>query len=109
MECALKLTGTEIELLTDVNRVLDFEHGVRGRITRAVCHYYKPVINKCVIMMKQKKIHTMSILILTISTDGLYHNYFLMADLNMLKIYQCLYDSCSDFGFTLIVTANYLG
>ena len=53
-------------------------------------------------------LNTFSILILTIDTDGLYHNYFLKADLNMLIIYQSLCDSFSDFGYTLIVDADYL-
>ena len=70
-------------------------------------------------MIKQKKnslsnlitlsiLNAFSILILTTDTDGLYHNYFLMADLNMLIIYQSLCDSFSDFGYTLIVDADYL-
>ena len=41
------------------------------------------------IMMKQKKLHNVKILILTINTDGLYHNQYFMVDLIMLKIYQC--------------------
>ena len=50
-------------------------------------------------MVKQKK---------TIPTiDGLYHNYFLMVDLTMLKMYQCLYDNFSDFSYTLIVNAHF--
>ena len=42
MECALKITGIEIELLTYVNRILDYENGIRGGITRTACHYVEP-------------------------------------------------------------------
>ena len=37
-------------------------------------------------MIEQKKIRTLSILILTIDTDGLYQNYYSTEDLHMLKI-----------------------
>ena len=36
-----------------------------------------------------QKLHNVKISILTINTDGLYHNQLLMVDLIMLKIYQC--------------------
>ena len=39
---------------------------------------------------KTKKVHVLSIIILTINMDGLYYIHFLMVDLNLLKIYQCL-------------------
>ena len=52
---------------------------------------------------------SMYILILTINREGLYHNLFLMVDLNILKLFQCLHMSTTktEFGYTLIVDVEY--
>ena len=41
LECALKITGTEYEILTNMNMMLDYENGVRGGITRVLRHFTK--------------------------------------------------------------------
>ena len=41
LECALKITGTEYEILTNMNTMLDYENGVRGGITRVLRHFTK--------------------------------------------------------------------
>ena len=41
--------------------------------------------------MKQNTVHTFNMLILTINTDGLFHNQFPMVNLNISKIFQCLH------------------
>ena len=46
-ECSLKIKGIELELLTDVNMIFDYENGIRGGITRAICHYVA-ANNKCI-------------------------------------------------------------
>ena len=38
-EYTRKINGTEFELLLDVKMILDYEHSIRERIARAVCHY----------------------------------------------------------------------
>ena len=43
------------------------------------------------IMMKEKEVHAFNIMILTMITNGPYHNHFLMLYLIMLKICQCLH------------------
>ena len=37
LEYTLKITKIELKLLKDVNMILDYENGIRGRITRAIC------------------------------------------------------------------------
>ena len=44
-KACLKKTGIKLELLTDLNMLLMFEHGIRGGITQAV-HRYAKVNNK---------------------------------------------------------------
>ena len=44
-QACLKKTGIKLELLTDLNMLLMFEHGIRGGITQAV-HRYTKVNNK---------------------------------------------------------------
>ena len=90
-EYALKTTGKEFKLLTDINTIPDYANGIRGGITRAVCHYVEANNKNIFGYDEQKKAHTLNILILIIITERLNHNYFLMMDLNMLEIYQCLH------------------
>ena len=45
MEICSKTTKIELELLTDVNMILDYENGVKSKITRAL-HYYAERNNK---------------------------------------------------------------
>ena len=40
-KAALKVTGIELELLTDIDMLLMFEKGIRGGITQAVKRYCK--------------------------------------------------------------------
>ena len=56
--------------------IIDYENGIIGGIIRAFCHYVEA---------NNKYMHD---LILTVNTRGLYHNYFIMVDLNMLKMYH---------------------
>ena len=38
-ECALKITWVELELLTDINKILYYENGIRvGLLTRVIRH-----------------------------------------------------------------------
>ena len=52
-ECTLKMI--ELELLTDVEIMFDYENAFRGGITRAICHYMKQIIIRCMIMMEKKE------------------------------------------------------
>ena len=45
----------ELELLTDVEIMFDYENAFRGGITRAICHYMKQIIIRCMIMMEKKE------------------------------------------------------
>ena len=89
-KCAVILSKKELELLTDVNLILDYKNGPRGGITRAISHYDEGNNNTYMIMKKQNKLHIFHILILSINADRLCYNHFLMMDLIMLEIYQCL-------------------
>ena len=39
MEYIPEITETEIELLTDINTLFDYQNSIRRGITRAICHY----------------------------------------------------------------------
>ena len=80
----------EIELLTDVDMILYYEHGIWARISRAICNYNK-ANNKYFYDYDKRKIHPLSILILTINTYGLYQYHFLMPDSILLRKYQYLH------------------
>ena len=38
-ECALKITGIELELLTDINMFFDYKNRIRGGISRVIRHF----------------------------------------------------------------------
>lgn len=70
--------------------ILDYENGIRGRITRAICQCGEAKDKQCMVTMKQEKVHRTCILTLTINTNGLYYNHFLIMDLAMMKIHKYL-------------------
>lgn len=76
-EYTLKITKVELELLTNVNVTGNYENAQQQD---AFVIMLKEIINKCIIMMKQKKVHTFNIFILTISLDELYHKQFHMVN-----------------------------
>ena len=51
---ALKITGTEIGLLTDVKLAFHYENGIRGRITWAFLPYAE-VNNECIFNYDESK------------------------------------------------------
>ena len=51
--------------------ILDCKNGIRKGITRAISCYAETNNKYCMTMMKQKKVHTLNVLILTINTDRL--------------------------------------
>lgn len=74
-------------------RLLDYESAIRGGIIRAIWHYVE-ANNKYMNEYDETKESTQyifSILILTSSMNGLYHNRFHMLKLDMLKISQRLH------------------
>ena len=76
--------------------VLYYENGIRAGITWAICHCTEGN-NKYIymFMMKQTKVHVLSILISIINTKGIYQNHFITVNLNILKIHQCMHLSLS--------------
>lgn len=66
------------------------KNGIKEWITRAICYYAEAKNKYSSDFDEKKKLHTFSILILTINTDGIFHNHFLMTYLIMFKIYQSL-------------------
>ena len=44
-KACLKCTGIKLELLTDLDMLLMFEQGIKGRSTQAVCKYASAIIN----------------------------------------------------------------
>lgn len=64
-------------------------------------------------MMKQTKVHVLSILISIINTKGIYQNHILTVNLNILKIHQCAHlilsytKKNSNIVYTLIVDVDY--
>ena len=85
LECALKITGTEYEILTNMNMMLDYENGVRGGITTVLCHFTKTQNKYVNDYDKQKKAHIFHILILTTNMDTLYQQNFLTRARIMLR------------------------
>lgn len=69
--------------------ILFYEKGIREGITRATFKYAQPNNKLMYEYDKTKKYIYIFILIVTICSDILYHNHFLVQDLNLLKIYQC--------------------
>ena len=52
LECTLKLTRVEYILLTDFNKLLDYENVIRGGITRVI-YYYAEANSKYIYIMKK--------------------------------------------------------
>ena len=87
LECALKITGTEYEILTNMKMMLDYENGVRGGITRVLRHFTKTQ-NKYVHDYDKSKESThipFHILILITNMDTLYQQNFLTRARIMLR------------------------
>lgn len=68
--------------------ILYYEKGIRGGITRAICHYAEDSNIYMSNYGKVKKVIALCILVLTISIDELYCYHFPALDLNLLKIEQ---------------------
>ena len=90
-EASPKTTKKKLELLTHVNMILYAEKGIRGGITRAICHYAEDSNIYMCNSGKVKKVIALCILVLTISIDELYCYHFPALDLNLLKIEQWLH------------------
>ena len=56
-EAPFKLIRKELELLTDINKILFYEKGVRGRITRLIFHYAEANNKYMYDNDKTKKVH----------------------------------------------------
>ena len=80
-KCAPKVIGTELELLTDINMILDYGNSIRRVMTRAICHFVEAINEYMYDYDESNNLHTSFILILTINTNGLYQNHFLTLDL----------------------------
>lgn len=68
----LKVIKVQLELLTAVDMMHDYEDTIRRCIISAISKLVKKIINAC--MMKQKKIQIFNILILTTNMDVLCRN-----------------------------------
>lgn len=79
----------ELELLADVEIILDLENSFKEGIARTVI-IVKQIINRCINMIEQKKVHLFNNLMSRTNTDGVYHNQLLMVDLDTVKIFRCL-------------------
>ena len=53
----LKMTGINLELVTDIDVYQMVEKGLRGGISYIANRYSKPIINICVIMIKIMRVH----------------------------------------------------
>ena len=87
-EAAIKTTRIELELLTNVNMTLFYGKGVRGGITRAICHCAEANIKHMYDYDKYTKV-------LNLDFNNMYGNCLIQLifteDLNLLNIYQCLH------------------
>lgn len=81
MGISSKITEIELKSPKGVSMILDCENCIR---LFAIAQ--KQIINTCITMMNQKKIHILSMPILTIKTNGIYQNHFFLVDLKMLNI-----------------------
>ena len=79
----------ELELLADVEIILDLENGFKEGIARTVT-IVKQIINRCINMIKQKKVHLFNNLMSRTNSDGVYHNQLLTVDLDTVKVFRCL-------------------
>ena len=87
----LQLPDCLFQILTDIKMLVDCENGLRGRLTRVICHYTET--NDHIYLYdyeKSKESTYFNIMILTINMDMLFRKNMLMMDINILKIYQCL-------------------
>ena len=107
-ECSLKITEIELESLTDVDMLLDYENGIKGEIARAICHYVEA---------NNKYMHDHD------ETKGKIYIQYLDFNLSQLLSYGGFeyvrdisvftsdfiinYDKSSDFGYALIVHVDY--
>lgn len=90
MGARTKKTKIELELLTDANIIRYYKNGIRGGIKRAICRYIE-ANDKYMYDYEGTKVYACNILILTINTGWCCHSLFLMLDLNMLNMLQCLH------------------